>query len=217
MNMLFLPNFLHISTRTTFLDPHQSGFRAGRSTETALLAFTEELHVATAASFSSVVILLDLTAAFDTVNRQILLSTLQQLGVSSAAFSLFTSSLKDRTYRGTWRRSEPCNLTSGFPEGSVLGPIVIHSHGISYRCSTTSGGYIHPSPRGQHGFWSGLLGSLETWHFGECAYLTRVRREDWSHSHVCPLNIRLHPGSNCLLAVAIYSVYRHESGTDPQI
>ncbi len=63
-------------------------------TENTLLAVTE----ARAASLSFVVILLDISAAFDTVNHQILLSTLQELGVSGSALPLFTSYLKDRTY-----------------------------------------------------------------------------------------------------------------------
>lgn len=62
-----LSAYLH---QNNLIDPHQSGFKAGHSTETALPAVTEKLH-----SLSSVVILLNLSAAFDTVNHQILLST----------------------------------------------------------------------------------------------------------------------------------------------
>ncbi|XP_068571416.1 uncharacterized protein, partial [Cebidichthys violaceus] len=73
------------------LDPHQSGFKVGHSTETALLAVTESLH------------LLDLSAAFDTVNHQILLSTLEEIGISGSALSLFASYLTGRSYQVTWR------------------------------------------------------------------------------------------------------------------
>ena len=91
-----LSSYLH---QDNLLDPHQFGFKAGHSTETALLAVSEQLPTTRAASLSSVLILLDLSAAFDTVNHQILISSLQDLGVSGSALSLLSSYLNVRTCR----------------------------------------------------------------------------------------------------------------------
>ncbi|KAK3523833.1 hypothetical protein QTP70_010443 [Hemibagrus guttatus] len=80
-------------------DPNKSGFKAAHSTETALLAVTEKLHAARSAKLSSVLILLNLSAAFDRVNHKTLLSTLRSLGIRGTASEWFASYLDGRSYQ----------------------------------------------------------------------------------------------------------------------
>ncbi|XP_076858335.1 uncharacterized protein LOC143512193 isoform X2 [Brachyhypopomus gauderio] len=107
-------------------DPNQSGFKPAHSTETALIAVTEKLHAARATGLSSVLILLDLSVAFDTVNHEILLSILSGLGITGNAWTWFASYLEGRSYQVTWggSTSTPCKLSTGVPQGSVLGPLL---------------------------------------------------------------------------------------------
>ncbi len=129
------------------LDAKQSGFRSGHSTETALLSVTEALRIAKADSKSSVLILLDHFDAFDTVNHQILLSTLSSLGITGIPLRWFESYLTGRSFRVAWggEVSKAHQLVTGVPQGSVLGPLlfstyttslgpIIQAHAFSYHC-----------------------------------------------------------------------------------
>ena len=88
-----------ISTRTTWI-PTSLGSKWG--TRPSLLAVTGSYHAAGVNSLSSVLFLLDLSSAFNTVNHQILLSTLEGMGVS---LSLSASYMTGRSYQVTLRVS----------------------------------------------------------------------------------------------------------------
>ncbi len=126
-------------SQNNLLDSNQSSFRSGHSTETALLL---ALRLARAASKSSILIFLDLSTAFDTVNHQIL-STLLRKGISGTALQWFY--LSDRSFKVSWRDevSKSQHLATGIPQGSVLQPfllsvyvasLAIRKQGFSYHC-----------------------------------------------------------------------------------
>jgi len=101
-------------------------FQKRHSTETALLSVIEALRLARAASKSSVLILLDLSAAFDTVNQQIHLPILKMKGISGSALQWFKSYLSGRSFGVSWRAvvSKTRRLATGVPQDSVLGPLL---------------------------------------------------------------------------------------------
>ena len=81
---------------------HQSAYRKFHSTETALalLRLYNDLLVATDRGKMSGLCLLDLAAAFDTVDHELLLQRLERtFGVRGQDIEWFKSYLKDRSYR----------------------------------------------------------------------------------------------------------------------
>ena len=93
----------------------------------------------------AILILLDLTSAFDTVDHQTLQSRLQRrFGLSGTVAKWFASFLQGRQQQVLIddTRSDPTELQWGVPQGSVIGPIlficytaplqdIIHAHGLS--------------------------------------------------------------------------------------
>jgi len=119
------------------LCPFQSAYRKYHSTETALLRIHNDLLLASDQQKVSALVLLDLSAAFDTIDHQILLTRLNAVfGFSDTALSLLTSYLSNRSQHVTIdnQSSDSLPLTTGVPQGSVLGPLLftLYTSPISY-------------------------------------------------------------------------------------
>ncbi len=130
------------------LEVFQSGFKTLHSTESALLKVFNDILLATDAGDCVILVLLDLTAAFDTVDHEILISRLEQwVGIKGIALQWFRSYLKGRTFCVSCGEfvSSSAPLSCGVPQGSVLGPLlfslyllplgsIIRKHGLSFHC-----------------------------------------------------------------------------------
>ena len=75
---------------------YQSAYRKLHSTETALCKMHDDLVSNTCHGKASILVLLDLSAAFDTVDHQLLLSDFSDCGVKGTALSLLESYLENR-------------------------------------------------------------------------------------------------------------------------
>jgi hypothetical protein len=111
----------------SLLSPNQSAYRPHHSTETALLKVTNDLLLALDSGSVSILTLLDLSAAFDTVDHLTLFKTLRNyFGISGSVLAWFQSYLSDRkqavSVDGCF--SESVDLVYGVPQGSVLGPVL---------------------------------------------------------------------------------------------
>ena len=108
------------------ISANQHGFIKGRSCETALINLFSSLFSSRDEGRYSAVAALDFTKVFDTACHDILLAKLPHFGFDSTMCDFFNSYLSDRVqsvhYAGY--TSEPLQVTSGVPEGSVIGPLL---------------------------------------------------------------------------------------------
>ena len=107
----------------------QSAYRPGHSTESCILKVVSDILDAADSGQVSLIGLLDLSAAFDTADPDILLRRLElSSGITGAALNCIRSFLSERTQAVTFfgERSSTRKLACGVPQGSVvaLGPLL---------------------------------------------------------------------------------------------
>ena len=113
----------------------QSSYRQFHSTETALIKVINDILLKMNSQHITMLILLDLSAAFDTVDHRILLERLSdEVGIRGTALNWFRSYLSDRSQRVSVHMcvcfcshgvlSRPFELNCRVPQGSCLGPLL---------------------------------------------------------------------------------------------
>ena len=115
----------HLGTNQ-LLPEHQSAYRRSQSTETALLKVTSDVLLAADRGMITLLGMLDLSAAFDCVDHDILTRRLRiSYGIIEVALEWITSYLTGRSqyvrYNGL--KSRVALIACGVPQGSVLGPL----------------------------------------------------------------------------------------------
>ena len=105
----------------------QSAYKTGYSTESALLRIQNDILHDLDKKRGVILVLLDFSAAFDTIDHDLLLQRLEEsLGVTGTVLQWFSSYLKGRTsvISIDKQKSDPAQSKHGVPQGSVLGPIL---------------------------------------------------------------------------------------------
>lgn len=114
------------ANNNNIIDQHQSGFRKGHSTATALTRITDDVLRGIDNKEITAVALLDFSKAFDTINHELMCLKLKYYGLSDTAVCLVTSYLSNRQQMVLFN-NEHSNLLpvlSGVPQGSVIGPLL---------------------------------------------------------------------------------------------
>ena len=135
-NLKFLSKIIEKAVATQLMEhlvnnnleePLQSAYKRFQSTETALLKVQNDILIAIDNQKCIVLLLLSMSAAFDTVDNEILLERMsKRFGIKDKVLEWFQSYLQSRTQTvmidGV--KSAAKDLNWGVPQGSVLGPIL---------------------------------------------------------------------------------------------
>ncbi|KAK3108052.1 hypothetical protein FSP39_000221 [Pinctada imbricata] len=115
----------HMNSNKLFTE-HQHGFRSGYSCATQLIGVLDNWTSNLDNKIDTDVVYLDFQKAFDTVPHKRLLTKLNAYGIRGKVFNWIKEFLTNRKQRVVLNGQNSCwtDVTSGIPQGTVLGPIL---------------------------------------------------------------------------------------------
>ena len=169
----------------------QSGYKKCHSTETVLVTIVNDLLVASDKNSATVVMLLDLSAAFDTVDHNKLLQILEhEIGITGTSLKWFRSFLTGRCQRVKLGECESAEIIIkfGVPQGSVLGPILFNIYIRSIYSSVKSRKFSIHGYADDHQIYKSFPVNLEYQVLCEELPLCFKDIENWMMEHYLMLN-----------------------------
>ena len=141
--------------------PLQSAYKQNHSTESALLKVKNDILLNMEAQKVTLLVLLDLSATFDTVRHDTLLNRLKsRFDVDGKALEWFASYLADRTQRVIVNDglSSAFPLRQGVPQGSCSGLFCLRSTPVSCLISSASTSQVYTATQMTHScIWHSVL------------------------------------------------------------
>lgn len=124
MEKIMNKRLLNFLQKSKFFYPNQYGFRKNSNSETAVVDITSDIQLQLDKKQNCGIISLDLCKAFDTVNHEILLKKMYDIGIRGNSYNWFKNYLTNRyqfvsinNHSSSYKK-----IICGVPQGSVLAP-----------------------------------------------------------------------------------------------